>query len=183
MKKLLLSLFLLAIASAGAVGQIKYQPEVSIGMSVGTLLNSRMYNEETFGRSDVSARLSFHHMSSAKISDYFSLGLGIGLDLDIEHVFDDVEYLIPLYLNGRGYLPMNEKYFFLELSGGRIFGITEESKEIRGRLLSPGVGMAIEVWPNAFWLVSLNLYFEKWSRPVIEPKKNGMLMLKVGLTF
>ena len=43
--------------------------------------------------------------------------------------------------------------------------------------------MAIEVWPNALWLVSLNLYFEKWSRPVIEPKRNGMLMLKVGLMF
>jgi hypothetical protein len=37
MTKLIFSLFLLAIASVGAVGQINHQSEISIGMSVSTL--------------------------------------------------------------------------------------------------------------------------------------------------
>ena len=176
MKIFFFSLFLIILASVGVIGQVKYQKEISLGLSIESLFHN---NQDT----DRSSRVGFHHVSSARISDYFSLGLGIGIDIDTKYVFDNTEYLMPLYLNAKGYLPMNDAYLFLEFSGGHSFGVSEGSKGMGGILLGPGVGLVGEVWPGVLMFLSLNLHYQRWSEQIIPQRSTGVFLLKAGVMF
>jgi len=174
MRKLFLLLCLIAIASIGATGQIKYQKEIVLGVSLESAISK---GEDSPGRA------MFHHVSSARINDYFSFGLGVGVDIDTEYVFDRTEYLMPLYLNAKGYLPLSDSYLFLEFSGGHSFGISRGSKGMGSILLDSGAGMIIEAWPGAVMRISLNLQYLKWQEQVVSQKSDGVILLKVGVLF
>ena len=179
MKNLLFSLFLIIISPLGVSGQVKYQAEISIGLSVESLLHNNQNNQET----NRSSRVIFHHISSARINDYFSLGLGMGVDIDNKYVFDGVEHLMPIYLNAKGYLPMNANYLFLEFSGGHSFGMSKGSKGMGGILLGPGVGFVGEVGSGVSMFLSLNLHHQRWSEQIVPQRSAGIFLLKAGVMF
>ena len=179
MKKLLFSLFLIIISSVGAYTQIKYQAEISLGLSVESLLHNNQNNQSTNSPS----RVVFHHISSARVSDYFSIGLGIGVDIDNKYVFDGVEYLMPIYMNAKGYLPMNANYLFLEFSGGHSFGMSKGSKGMGGILIGPGIGFVGEVGSGVSMFLSLNLHYQRWSEQIVPQRSSGVFLLKAGVMF
>lgn len=91
--KQLLSAILILIfyTTTSAQVDIKYQGEINLGYSVGLDSND--------------GRLNVHTIQGAKIGQYISAGLGLGLDY--YHYYD--EFMIPLYLDIKGYYPINDR--------------------------------------------------------------------------
>ncbi len=128
MKKLLFSVMLAVISVMSANSQVtaKYQGEVDLGYSIGV---------GTFSTN----RVNLHTVQGAKIGDYFSTGLGLGLD----YYHDGVdELIIPIYLNMKGHLPVSEKLApFVSLDLGYGIGATEGVKGYGGFMWSPSIGL------------------------------------------
>ncbi len=124
---LLTALAVLSLGSALAQTPVKYQGEVDLGYSLGV---------GNFGIN----RANLHTIHGAKIGQYFSAGIGLGLDY--YHEDGASEAMLPIYLNLKGYLPVNEKvspYFSFDIGGG--FGITEGFDGASGMLVTPAVGI------------------------------------------
>ena len=111
-------LFLLAVAAmmsvsiANAQVPVKYQGEIDLGYSIGV---------GTFS----TGRVNVHTIQGARIGEYFSAGLGLGLDYYHEF-YEQGELAIPIYLNLKGYLPVFEKvspYFSLNCTP-KVFCLT-----------------------------------------------------------
>lgn len=89
-------------------------------------------------------RVNLHTVQGAKIGDYFSAGLGIGLDY-YHDLYSDVgngELFVPIFLNMKGYIPVTEKLSpFVSLDLGYGIGATEGVSGSGGFLWSPSVGL------------------------------------------
>lgn len=134
MKKFIFA-FVIAISSffSGSAQEvsIKYQGEVDLGYSVGV---------GTFS----TGRVNLHTVQGVKISDYFSAGLGLGLDY-YHDLYSDVgsgELFVPIFLNMKGYIPITSKLSpFVSLDLGYGIGATEGVSGCGGFLWSPSVGL------------------------------------------
>lgn len=132
MKKVFLVVFMSAVAfCSSAQVTAKYQGEVELGYSAGV---------GTFSM----GRVNLHTIQGAKVGDYFSVGLGLGLDYYHELYSDvgDGELFVPIYLNMKGYVSVTEKLSpFASLDLGYGLGITEGVSGCGGFLWSPSVGL------------------------------------------
>jgi len=130
MKKALLLIMLMLATTLGINAQVsaKYQGEVDLGYSVGT---------GTFS----TGRVNLHTIHGAKIGDYFSAGLGVGLDYYHEF-YDKGELFVPIFLNMKGYIPVTEKLApFVSLDLGYGLGATAGVSGCGGFLWFPSVGL------------------------------------------
>ncbi|MDE5608200.1 MAG: hypothetical protein K2I64_04620 [Muribaculaceae bacterium] len=110
---------------------VKYQGEVDLGYSVGV---------GTFSQ----GRVNLHTVQGVKISDYFSTGLGLGLDYyhDLYSNVGSGELFIPIFLNMKGYIPVTSKLSpFVSLDLGYGIGATEGVSGCGGFLWSPSIGV------------------------------------------
>ena len=129
MKKLFLSMVLaICVCSAYAQVPIKYQPEVDLGYSLGV---------GTFAVD----RLNIHTVQGVKVGQYFSAGVGLGIDGYF--LFEEgMDIVVPLYLNLKGYLPVTEKVSpFLSMDLGVGIGASEYMKGMSGLYITPAVGV------------------------------------------
>ncbi len=141
MKKILflltLGLLLLSGEKAGAQVKAKYRGEVEFGYSVGV---------GDFG--SAASRVNFHTVQGVQLGEYFSAGLGLGLDLyhDLEN-----ELMLPIYLNMKGYIPVNETVSpYLSLDIGAGVGVTEGVSSLSGLYLTPAVGVKVRKFKFQF---------------------------------
>lgn len=127
MKKFFLLLTATIIASTVfAQTPIKYQGEVDLGYSIGT---------GTFAAD----RVNLHTIHGAKIGNYFSAGLGLGLDYYHE---GEGELIVPIYLNMKGYLPVSEKVSpYLSFDIGVGVGASEYVSGFSGLYCMPAIGI------------------------------------------
>ncbi|MBD5214742.1 MAG: hypothetical protein HDS75_07995 [Bacteroidales bacterium] len=135
MKKYLILLIVTIVGtlSSSAQSQVsaKYQGEVELGYSfgVGTLATDR---------------INLHSINGVKVGDYFSAGIGLGLDYYRE-LYDKGELLLPIYVNAKGYVPVNNKVApFLSVNLGYGIGLTEGLKSCDGMLWAIALGVKIQ---------------------------------------
>ena len=139
MKKLfIISLLLIACANiCDAQNNIKYQGEVNLGYSIG--VGSLGYN-----------KVNLHTVQGVKVGEYVSGGLGIGVDWwrgiykeywEAQGKFDAGELSLPIYLNVKGYLPVNQHMApYISCDLGYAAGVTEGVENLGGLYFSPAVG-------------------------------------------
>lgn len=169
-------LFLLAVAAAMSVSvanaqvPVKYQGEVDLGYSIGV------------GTISLS-RVNLHTIQSARIGNYFSAGVGVGLDYyhDIDKYMGDAwnkgELVLPLYLDLAGYVPASENVSLLaSFDIGVGIGLTEGVSGYSGLYLTPAVGVKI----NKF-KIQLGYTMQKASE--LFDLMAGAVQLKVGVVF
>ena len=132
MKKLFIAAALAVMATSLANAQIpvQYQGEVDAGYSIGT---------GTFA----SNRVNLHTVQGVKIGQYFSTGIGVGLDY-YHQIYDKGELVIPIYLNLKGYLPVSEKIApYLSFDIGAGIGATAGVSGLSGVMYTPALGVKI----------------------------------------
>ena len=109
MKKILFIITML-VTSLGINAQemnAKYQGEFDLSYSIGT---------GTFSTN----RVNLHTIHGAKIGNYFSLGVGVGLDYYHE-MYEKGELIVPIFANVKGFLPVNDKFSpYLSLDLGYV---------------------------------------------------------------
>lgn len=163
MKKLFLLLAAICVASSAfAQTPIKYQGEVDLGYSLGV-------GEFATGR------VNIHTVHGAKIGDYFSAGIGVGVDLYTEGGTDVV---IPIFLNLKGYLPTNSKvtpYASFDIGAG--IGASEYVSGLSGVMFTPAVGIKVGMFK-----AQLGFNVQKFSESGISVGFNAV-QLKVGVVF
>lgn len=121
-------LIVASVSSIGAQIPAKYQPEIDLGYSIGT---------GTFSTN----RVNIHTIQGAKFGDYFSAGIGLGVDYYHE-LYNIGELVVPVFLNMKGYLPVAPKFTpYLSLDMGYSIGATSGVSGMGGMLLSPSVGI------------------------------------------
>lgn len=129
MKKILFIITML-VTSLGINAQemnAKYQGEFDLSYSIGT---------GTFSTN----RVNLHTIHGAKIGNYFSLGVGVGLDYYHE-MYEKGELIVPIFANVKGYLPVNDKFSpYLSLDLGYGVGVTLGVKDLGGFVWSPAIG-------------------------------------------
>ena len=140
MKRSLILAFLtvMVIVPATAQVRVKYHGEINVGYSIG--VGSYAKN-----------RVNLYTIQGVKIGEYFSTGLGLGLDWyrglyaeywEKQGKPDMGELAMPIYLNVKGYLPVNEKVApYLTFDIGYGIGLTEGLDGFGGLYLTPGVGI------------------------------------------
>lgn len=132
MKKLIIAAALAVMATSFANAQIpvQYQGEVDAGYSIGT---------GTFA----SNRVNLHTVQGVKIGQYFSTGIGIGLDY-YHQMSDNGELIVPIYLNLKGYLPVSEKIIpYLSFDIGAGIGATTGVSGLSEVTYTPALGVRI----------------------------------------
>lgn len=140
MKRNLILAFIavMVIVPASAQIRVKYHGEINVGYSIG--VGSYAKN-----------RVNLYTIQGVKIGEYFSTGLGLGLDWyrglyaeywEKQGKPDMGELAMPIYLNMKGYLPVNEKVApYLTFDIGYGIGLTEGLDGFGGLYLTPGVGI------------------------------------------
>lgn len=129
MKKLFLSVVLaLGAVFAQAQEEIRYQPEVELGYSVGV--------------GDYAAgRVNLKTVQGVRIGNHFSAGVGLGFDI-YHDLTESCELIIPITLNLKGHLPINENVApFVSLDLGYGIGATEGVSGLGGFNWGPAVGI------------------------------------------
>lgn len=127
-KLLLLAVATICVTTSFAQVPVKYHGEVDLGYSIGI---------GAFG----SGRVNLHTIHGVQITNYFSAGVGVGLDYYHE-LYDMGELVIPIYLNLKGYLPVSDKvspYLSFDLGAG--IGATEGLSGLSGLYCAPAVGI------------------------------------------
>lgn len=120
----------MATSFANAQIPVQYQGEVDVGYSIGT---------GTFA----SNRVNLHTVQGVKIGQYFSTGIGVGLDY-YHQIYDKGELVIPIYLNLKGYLPVSEKIApYLSFDIGAGIGATAGVSGLSGVMYTPALGVKI----------------------------------------
>ncbi len=163
-------LFILAVAAvmsvsvANAQVPVKYQGEVDFGYSIGV---------GTFS----TGRVNVHTIQGARIGEYFSAGLGLGLDYYHEF-YEQGELAIPIYLNLKGYLPVSEKvspYFSFDIGVG--IGATEGVSGLSGLYCTPSIGVKAGKFK-----AQLGYNIQRISESGIGFNMNA-IQIKVGVVF
>lgn len=164
MKRFFLLLVVAVISASSAFAQtpIKYQGEVDLGYSVGV-------GEFATGR------VNIHTIHGAKFGDYFSAGLGVGVDLYTE---GGTDVLVPIYLNLKGYLPTNSKvtpYASFDIGAG--IGASEYVSGLSGMLITPAVGIKVGMFK-----AQIGYNVQKISDSGVSVNFNAV-QFKVGVVF
>ena len=148
----------------------RYQGEIQVGFGagVGAFPADRVYLQTIQG---------------VRVGDHFSVGLGIGLNIIVPYTFtyDLPELYMPIFVNVKGYLPINEQTsLFGSFDIGGSFGLTEGVAGFKGLMVCPSVGVSINNKVN----LSLGYDFQKISTGVsyISASMNAV-SIKVGYMF
>ncbi len=164
MKKLfvLLAATIGVVVSASAQTPIKYQGEVDLGYSigVGTL---------------ATGRVNVHTIQGVKVGNYFSAGVGLGLDIYHE---GGADLVLPIYLNLKGYLPTNSKvtpYASFDIGGG--IGVSEYLSGLSGMMITPALGVKVGKFK-----AQIGYNVQKFSESGISVNFNAV-QFKVGVVF
>jgi len=167
MKKILflltLGLLILSSKEAGAQVNIKYRGEVDFGYSVGV-----------GDLAPIASRVNFHTVQGAQFGKYVSAGLGLGLDLyhDLEN-----ELMLPIYLNVKGYLPVNETVSpYLSFDIGAGVGLTEGVSGLSGLYVTPAIGVKVSKFKFQF-----GYSLQQFSNGI--SLNMSAIQLKVGVVF
>ncbi|MBR6831224.1 MAG: hypothetical protein IKM58_03975 [Tidjanibacter sp.] len=163
MKKLLLlaAVAIMSVCTMNAQTEIKYQGEVDLGYSLGV-------------GDFASNRINIHTIQGVKIGDYFSTGIGLGVDLYHE---GGTSVMIPVFLNMKGYLPNNSNitpYLSFDIGGG--FGVGDTSG-LSGMIISPAIGIK-----TGAFKAQLGYNVQKISESGIGINMSAM-QLKLGFAF
>ncbi len=166
MKKLFLSLVLAAISACAlnAQSSAKYHCELDLGYSFGV---------GTFSTD----RVNIQTIQGIKVGDYFSTGVGFGLDYYHEF-YDAGELMMPIFLNVKGYLPTSEKasvYASFDIGAG--IGLTEGVSELSGMTYTPAIGVKV----NKF-KAQLGYNVQRISENGVGIDMNA-IQIKIGLMF
>ncbi len=132
MKKFILLVFavIMSVSITNAQTSVKYQGEVDLSYSIGV---------GTFSTN----RVNLHTIQGIKIGQYFSTGVGLGLDYYHEF-YENGELIIPIYLNLKGYLPISEKISpYLSFDIGAGIGATLGVKKLSGVMYTPAIGIRV----------------------------------------
>lgn len=109
---------------------IKYHGELNVGYSLGV----GTYSTD---------RVNLHTIHGVNISEYFSTGIGVGLDYYTDLLGDD-ELVLPVFLNVKGYLPVSDNISpFISCDFGVGIGLTEGVKDMSGFYCTPAVGLKL----------------------------------------
>ena len=148
---------------------IKYQGEVLAGYSIGV------------GTFDV-GRLNVHMINGAKFGDYFSAGLGLGLDYYCTNGLSSLA--LPIYANVKGYMPFytDRGGLFLSLDGGYSAGLSDELSGMGGFLITPALGAYFNVAGDKSIRLSLGYNHQAFSEDGISANFDS-IALKVGFAF
>lgn len=164
MKKLLLTAIAATVSLCAVHAQVsvKYQGEVDLGYSIGV-------GELATGR------VNLHTIQGVKIGDYFSTGVGLGVDCYHE---GEAELMIPVYLNLKGYLPVSEKVSpYLSFDIGAGIGATEGVSGLSGMMVTPAIGIKAGKFK-----AQIGYNVQQLSDSGVSVNFNA-LQIKVGLMF
>ena len=175
MKKLLLFVVGAVLTiSAVSAQNVKYQGEVNVGYSIGV------------GTAPVN-RANLNTIQGVKVGDYFSIGAGLGLDWwkglyadywQGQGKADRGELSVPIFLNVKGYLPVNERVApYLSFDVGYNAGLTEGLEGFGGLLLTPAAGVMI-----GHFKVEAGITIQKVADNLLNINANA-IKLGVGYVF
>ncbi|MFI3298082.1 MAG: hypothetical protein R3Y59_10745 [bacterium] len=125
-------------------------------------------------------RFYLHTVQGVKIGDYFSTGLGVGLNMIMPYEFwyNLPELFMPIYVNFKGYLPLGTTSLFASFDIGGAFGLTEGVTGLRGLLVAPAIGVSIKNKVN----VSLTYEVQTISDVIVNMNIDA-LTIKAGYVF
>ena len=164
---LIVSIFALSSMYAGNNSRVNYLGEVYLGNSFGVGENPNN-------------RTHLHTVHGIKIGNYFSTGLGTGLDLYYDG--GDFMTLVPIFLNVKGYLPLNDKLApYVSMDFGGSFGVGDSSP-MSGLMFTPAVGLKIKSFniQFAYAIQKFSIDLQDWG--VLNFNCNA-IQLKVGYLF
>ncbi len=160
-----LMLILAALISMSAQ-EIKYQGEVDLGASI-----------TTEGYQTGRPVANFRSIHGARVGDYLFAGLGFGADwyfFDEGSSGDDSEVVVPVFVNLKGYYPVNDSFSpFLSLDLGYGFGVTQSISGEGGFVFSPAIGFQYKKF-------QLQIGYERQS---ILRETLGSCNLRLGVVF
>lgn len=109
---------------------VSYRGEVNLGYSIGV--------------GDVGlGRVNIHTIQGVQVGRFVSAGLGTGIDI---YHYDGASFLIPIYLNVKGYLPVSRMvtpYLSLDIGGG--IGVGPQMAGLDGVICAPAVGVQVSL--------------------------------------
>ena len=109
---------------------VSYRGEVNLGYSIGV--------------GDVGlGRVNIHTIQGVQVGRFVSAGLGAGIDI---YHYDGASFLIPIYLNVKGYLPVSRivtPYLSLDIGGG--IGVGPQMAGLDGVICAPAVGVQVSL--------------------------------------
>lgn len=181
MKKKLLLLTLVLITIVGTTNaqssNVKYQGDIQLGYSAGI---------GTFATD----RVNLHMVNGVRINEYFSTGIGLGLDYYhtynwyINNDYVASELVMPIFLNAKGYLPISKKTnLFLSMDLGCSIGLTEGVSGMSGFMMTPAVGASFKVAESKAITFSFGYNYQAWSTGGLLSINADALSLKVGFAF
>lgn len=181
---LILSVFIFAFSSMNANTHFGYGTKgaYAAGESSNSIVKylGEVYVGESFCIVDAESRFNIHTVHGVKIGDYFSAGIGTGVDIYHE---DDLEYSlmqIPLFVNVKGYLPVSPKVsLYASMDGGKTFGIGDSSG-FTSWMYVPAVGVKIKFINIQFGYVLQRYTIKELDWRNID---GDALQLKVGFVF
>lgn len=140
----------------------KYQGEIDFGYS-------------SAGGNWATNRINLHTIHGARINNYISIGAGIGLDYYYEG--DGTGFILPLYGNVKGYVPINEKWNpYASLGVGYGFGILGLS-DVGGLYWDFAIGVK-------YRLLKFQIGYVSQSFPGIPENINlKAVQFRIGLAF
>ena len=161
----LVAILSLVAGVAGAKGFVSYQPEIDLGYSIG------------WGKYDPES-INLHTIHGIQVSDYFSAGLGVGVDF--YYNYDDSKVVVmPFYLNVKGYLPFARKTSaYISCDTGWGVGVSDGIQKTNGITISPAIGV---VWNKLKIQVGYNMQ----SLHCLDLKYIALnsLQVRVGIMF
>lgn len=151
----------MTIGAAEAKTPVKYHGEVDLGYSIGV---------GTFS----TGRVNIHTVQGVQIGEYFSTGVGVGVD--IYHEFPDV--MVPIYLDLKGYLPVSEivkPYLSFDIGAG--IGASGLLQGLSGATYTIAAGV------NVKWFkVQVGYHSQRLSESGIGFNMNAV-QIKLGVMF
>ncbi len=169
MKKILLlvAIATMSVFTVNAQSKVKYQGEVDLGYSIRV--------------GEIGAgRLNLHTIQGVKIGEYFSTGVGVGLDYYVNLYEGDgnSDLMMPIFLNIKGYMPVSEQTsLYASMDMGVGVGLTSGVSGMSGALFTPAIGVKV-----GDWRVQLGYNIQKISESGLSINMKA-LQLKVGITF
>lgn len=170
MKKALLLLVVAIMSASAARAQklVSYQGEVDAGYAVGV------------GNFAID-RVNVHVINGVRLGEYFSTGVGLGVDY--YHQDGEGAAVLPIFLNLKGHLPVSERITpFVSLDIGAGIGLSDVFDGLSGALFTPAVGCAFKVGPMNAVLISLGYNVQQFSESGASLNMKA-ISLKVGFQF